>query len=205
MERPRWFYVWLVPLLWALISWASMYFPGDEYALSAWGSIAGIWILFLIENTGSPWNAFWKILLAGAGTMATLGLVLDLLRAPRRLWAAVLGVVAVAVCVLTILSYPSYHKAMSKHGSLLAYIFFSLNVGLSLSSVLMLVVAPIVRIWTRPYPPGHCKRCGYDLTGNVSGRCPECGALTPPGPAGEIREPAGDEEPRPSENRDVGG
>ena len=25
-------------------------------------------------------------------------------------------------------------------------------------------------------PPGSCKKCGYDLTGNVSGRCPECGA-----------------------------
>jgi len=24
--------------------------------------------------------------------------------------------------------------------------------------------------------PGQCRRCGYDLTGNVSGRCPECGA-----------------------------
>ncbi len=22
---------------------------------------------------------------------------------------------------------------------------------------------------------GHCQQCGYDLTGNVSGRCPECG------------------------------
>lgn len=22
---------------------------------------------------------------------------------------------------------------------------------------------------------GHCRGCGYDLTGNVSGRCPECG------------------------------
>ena len=27
---------------------------------------------------------------------------------------------------------------------------------------------------TRRIPPGHC-RCGYDLTGNTSGRCPECG------------------------------
>lgn len=29
----------------------------------------------------------------------------------------------------------------------------------------------------RPAPanPGICRHCGYDLTGNVSGRCPECG------------------------------
>jgi len=24
-------------------------------------------------------------------------------------------------------------------------------------------------------PPGHCRKCGYDLTGNISGVCPECG------------------------------
>ncbi len=29
------------------------------------------------------------------------------------------------------------------------------------------------RTW--PYPPGHCSRCGYDMTGNESGVCPECG------------------------------
>ena len=28
------------------------------------------------------------------------------------------------------------------------------------------------------YPPGHCQKCGYNLTGNVSGRCPECGEAT---------------------------
>lgn len=25
--------------------------------------------------------------------------------------------------------------------------------------------------------PGLCQNCGYNLTGNTSGRCPECGAL----------------------------
>jgi len=29
--------------------------------------------------------------------------------------------------------------------------------------------------------PGHCLRCGYDLTGNLSGVCSECGAKTPTG------------------------
>lgn len=31
--------------------------------------------------------------------------------------------------------------------------------------------------------PDHCLRCGYDLTGNVSGRCPECGKTIKPGQA----------------------
>ena len=27
----------------------------------------------------------------------------------------------------------------------------------------------------RRIPPGHCQTCGYNLTGNLSGICPECG------------------------------
>ncbi len=30
----------------------------------------------------------------------------------------------------------------------------------------------------RRHPRGHCQGCGYDLKGNVSGRCPECGKET---------------------------
>lgn len=32
-----------------------------------------------------------------------------------------------------------------------------------------------LRRMTPPHPPGHCSHCGYNLTGNVSGVCPECG------------------------------
>lgn len=41
----------------------------------------------------------------------------------------------------------------------------------------MAVVPTGALIWRdhRRIPPGHCKKCGYDLTGNTSGRCPECG------------------------------
>lgn len=45
--------------------------------------------------------------------------------------------------------------------------------------VLWGVAAALTLIMWRPdrprFPSGHCQRCGYDLTGNVSGRCPECG------------------------------
>jgi len=42
---------------------------------------------------------------------------------------------------------------------------------------LVVVAIPTVVFWYRGRrpPPGHCQTCGYNLTGNVSGRCPECG------------------------------
>lgn len=41
----------------------------------------------------------------------------------------------------------------------------------------VLVLLPTAFLWHRdPRPlPGHCRKCGYDLTGNESGVCPECG------------------------------
>ena len=43
----------------------------------------------------------------------------------------------------------------------------------------LLIAIPTVIAWRRDRrpKPGHC-RCGYDLTGNVSGVCPECGEVT---------------------------
>ena len=42
---------------------------------------------------------------------------------------------------------------------------------------LAVVALPTGLLWwrTRPPKPGHCPHCGYNLTGNVSGVCPECG------------------------------
>jgi hypothetical protein len=43
---------------------------------------------------------------------------------------------------------------------------------------LVIIVVPTSYLWwsdRRPIPLGRCQNCGYDLTGNVSGRCPECG------------------------------
>ena len=37
-------------------------------------------------------------------------------------------------------------------------------------------VVAVWRLGRRP-PVGHCRRCGYDLTGNLSGRCPECAEI----------------------------
>ncbi len=42
----------------------------------------------------------------------------------------------------------------------------------------LVVALPIAYLFRRDrrHPRGHCQACGYDLAGNVSGVCPECGA-----------------------------
>jgi len=52
--------------------------------------------------------------------------------------------------------------------------------GSPLWLLLLITVLPIaVSFWRRRWPMlGHCRTCGYDLTGNVSAVCPECGAKT---------------------------
>lgn len=41
----------------------------------------------------------------------------------------------------------------------------------------VIVGIPTAALWRRDrrFPAGHCQSCGYDLTGNKSGVCPECG------------------------------
>ena len=44
--------------------------------------------------------------------------------------------------------------------------------------LILLTALPTAFIWWRDrrrIPPHCCQGCGYDLTGNVSGVCPECG------------------------------
>ncbi|MBN1512041.1 MAG: hypothetical protein JXB13_08500 [Phycisphaerae bacterium] len=45
---------------------------------------------------------------------------------------------------------------------------------------LLLLALPTALLWHRDRrpPKGHCRNCGYNLTGNVSGVCPECGEAT---------------------------
>jgi len=50
---------------------------------------------------------------------------------------------------------------------------------ISLVCVPSLCYLAILAVWlwypSDRHSPGHCQTCGYDLTGNESGRCPECG------------------------------
>ncbi len=43
--------------------------------------------------------------------------------------------------------------------------------------IAIIVFIPTFLLWRkdRRIPEGHCRNCGYNLTGNVSGKCSECG------------------------------
>ncbi len=47
-------------------------------------------------------------------------------------------------------------------------IWFALSISAALTALLFYLDRKRI-------PPGHCQSCGYDLTGNVSGVCSECG------------------------------
>ena len=62
--------------------------------------------------------------------------------------------------------------------------------------VFLCTALPPTMLWLlRPrvrFPTGHCQTCGYNLTGNVSGVCPECGTKIDTGPSA----PPAKDEPR---------
>jgi len=90
-------------------------------------------------------------------------------------------------------------------GTFLYYPIFSLLLGRELrfdrAGVLIISVGIVICVLDglcimflrkKGIPPGRCPACGYDLTGNVSGICPECGKPTAPHTAGGTKNPADD-------------
>ena len=73
---------------------------------------------------------------------------------------------------------PAWHRRQivanaSSENSWVYHTTVAIPFGLPLS------LTALVTLWLwsrdRRIPPGRCQNCRYDLTGNVSGRCPECG------------------------------
>jgi hypothetical protein len=67
------------------------------------------------------------------------------------------------------------------------------HVGVALGLIAMLIAVRVLR-WLRRVERSRrlhfCYTCGYDLTGNVSGACPECGTITEAGVARQQAERA---------------
>ena len=71
---------------------------------------------------------------------------------------------------------PKYRRVTTRAGTLR---YISLPPRLPL--VLMVLATSLLWRLVPRYPSGCCKECGYDLTGNVTGVCSECGTEVEPG------------------------
>lgn len=95
----------------------------------------------------------------------------------------------VATNLYTVCAYPvrSYHVFFDREISDATYrTLAATSVPAVLASPLLPLVwlGRCVRRWCSARlarSVGHCRMCGYDLTGNVSGVCPECGTPATPG------------------------
>ncbi|MCC7290946.1 MAG: hypothetical protein IT449_02655 [Phycisphaerales bacterium] len=83
------------------------------------------------------------------------------------------AVLAIVTCGFSVLAY--VEAAFFPTSSTAGLIFLFMPIWMLLGS---LVLVPL--LLGRPSPEkvrGNCQTCGYDLTGNVSGKCPECGEV----------------------------
>lgn len=64
---------------------------------------------------------------------------------------------------------------------LLFAIMWTSSIWVPMMVAIAIYICVLIGIWQfmpiTYHAPGHCNKCGYDLTGNVSGTCPECGMI----------------------------
>jgi len=153
----KYVYVWLLPLCWSACSLLSFRFPGDEYAIYAVSSMAGTWAVFLLNIQGDIHKFAFRgtITTAGIIVMLIVGFILAKLRVKMKLWFVLYITLAAVILAITINSYPSIEKALSKNGSWLAYIFGSLNLGLYASVILSVIITLIVKLFEKKKIRSH--------------------------------------------------
>lgn len=144
--KARHLFVWLVPSLWSLCAFGSWHHPGDEYGMFCGAVLVSLWLVFLL-NFGHLSEVYLLLIAAGLLPMAVFGFLLDRLPVSRRVWAAVYVVASVALFAWGFLSYPSLAKAISKNGSISAYVFCAANLGMYVSVLTCLSGGTVVWSW----------------------------------------------------------
>lgn len=136
----KFFYVLFIPALWLILAIISFYHPGDEYALFFVSTMAGSWIFFIIDTVGDVKYAPFYNLPIGVCVLAGIGYLMDKLSVSKLVWCLLFVLCSMGLIFNVLWQYPSYERAMSKNGSLTAYVSAACNMGIYLSIVLAIVI-----------------------------------------------------------------
>lgn len=100
-------------------------------------------------------------------------------RACFALWlSGLFGILAFMIPVHISVWYPLYGPGRMSSTGVIAFLFIPFYCIATLFIGLLIGHFVTRHQWFRAFPEGHCLGCGYDLQGNVTGVCPECGLGT---------------------------
>lgn len=159
MKTNRWFFLFVVPVLWATCSLIHFHFPGDEYAMWVIDSMAGAWVLFLAPNVGDIHQWWIRFSVAGTGAlvMAMVGWMLCRLKVRKSVWTGFWVVGAAASSVFMMSWFASSEQALAKNGSRWAYVFSAAMIAAYFATLLTLIgcgVKVLARKLSNPLTPG---------------------------------------------------
>lgn len=141
LSNPSWFYLLGVPLGWAGVSLLHFRWPGDEYAMWAISSMAGVWVLLFAPNVGDihQWWVRGAVALVGFLVMGGAGWLVYWLKVRVRIWLAVWLSSVVGWLGFMLMQYPSIERALAKNGSWAAYLCTAILMAVNSATILGIV------------------------------------------------------------------
>ncbi len=151
MNDRRTFFLFALPAIWAIASYAHSYHTGDEHAMYILSCIAGTWIhlLTFFRLAESVRDAPFRLMttLAGAVPFAIVGVLMDAIRVRIRNWAIIFMAATLLLFAAMIRPYGGMEQAVNKNGSLWAYILSATVLALYASVFLSILVNALARLW----------------------------------------------------------
>lgn len=149
MRSRQVFFVWALPLIWCIASYAHSYHTGDEHAMYVLSCIAGTWIHFFFRISDNVHDVAFRLLtsMTGAVIFAIAGTIMDLIRSKPFRWAIVFMTAMLLIFGSMLRSYPSLQRAISKNGSLWTYILSATVLALYVSVILCVLGNGVGRLW----------------------------------------------------------
>lgn len=148
-ERPaRWIYIGAFPAAWFIAARYSIHHPGDEYGMAVVGllPLCG-WAARWVPKSGRPIDAISMLALTGLVPAVMYGWAMDRARAKWWIFLSLTTIGIVGLTVWALSGYPSYQRAMSKNGSLTAYVSASALLTLPLAAIVSTLIAVGMNWW----------------------------------------------------------